>query len=130
MDLVDLIGQVLIPQKARTSQTCWFNVLQRCRNLMSCNEFAFQTTSTDRAHLSEEVHQGTRTWPLLSRHLQELVGVAGQRHDRSVAWACDEGNGGSTRLRPRRLPSPATMSRRLDGVGVGLLCRCLQERLR
>src|SRR5262249_21609370 len=51
------------------------------------------------------------------------------RHDRPVAWAGDEGNGDGTRLRPRRLPSPATLSRRLDGDGVGLCWRCLQERL-
>ena len=51
-------------------------------------------------------------------------------HDRSVEWACDENNWQSTRLRLPHVPSPATMSRRVDGVGVGLLWRAVQERLR
>jgi hypothetical protein len=51
-------------------------------------------------------------------------------HDRPVCWACRERNWSTTQLRPPRLPSPATMSRRIDGVGVGLLWRALEERLR
>ncbi len=51
-------------------------------------------------------------------------------HDRPVSWACDPDNWMSTRLRLPRLPSPATMSRRVDSAGLGLLWRAVQERLR
>jgi hypothetical protein len=51
-------------------------------------------------------------------------------HDRPVSWACDPRHWSTTRLRPPLLPSPATMSRRIDGAGVGLFGRRLQERLR
>jgi hypothetical protein len=51
-------------------------------------------------------------------------------HDRPVSWACDPGSWGRTRLRPTRLPSPATVSRRLRGLAVGLLLRALADRLR
>jgi len=51
-------------------------------------------------------------------------------HDRPVCWACDRWNWTDTSLRPRRLPSPATMSRRIDGVAVGLLWRAVEQRLR
>lgn len=33
-------------------------------------------------------------------------------HDRSVKWACDPRNWATTRLRPKEIPSPSTMSRR------------------
>jgi IS5 family transposase len=51
-------------------------------------------------------------------------------HDRPVCWACDPANWKTTRLRPARLPSPATMSRRIDSVGLGLLWRAVEQRLR
>lgn len=51
-------------------------------------------------------------------------------HDRPVAWACQEANWKTTTLRPARLPSPATMSRRIDTVGIGLLWRAIEQRLR
>jgi hypothetical protein len=51
-------------------------------------------------------------------------------HDRPLSWACQQENWKSTRLRLPRLPSPATLSRRADSVGVGLLWRAVQERLR
>jgi Transposase DDE domain len=51
-------------------------------------------------------------------------------HDRPVSWACDPAHGKTTRLRPARLPSPATRSRRIDQVGVGLLWRAIEQRLR
>jgi IS5 family transposase len=51
-------------------------------------------------------------------------------HDRPVSWACDEANWRTTRLRPARLPSPATMSRRIDTVAVGLLWRAIEQRFR
>jgi Transposase DDE domain len=51
-------------------------------------------------------------------------------HDRPLSWACDPDHWQSTRLRLPRLPSPATVSRRADSVGLGLLWRAVQERLR
>jgi hypothetical protein len=50
-------------------------------------------------------------------------------HDRPVSWACQPCHWSTTTLRPGRLPSPATLSRRLDGVAVGLFWRALEERL-
>lgn len=51
-------------------------------------------------------------------------------HDRPVSWACCSRNWATTQLRPLRFPSNATMSRRVDRVGVGLLWRAIEERLR
>jgi hypothetical protein len=51
-------------------------------------------------------------------------------HDRPVSWACRDANWRTTRLRPTRLPSPATMSRRIDSIGIGLLWRAIEQRLR
>lgn len=51
-------------------------------------------------------------------------------HDRPVSWACREENWSTTRLRPLHLPSPATMSRRIDRVGLGLLWRAVEHQLR
>jgi hypothetical protein len=87
-------------------------------------------------------------WPSLYRHLQAVARDFHQKyvhipawvlvatllwaalHDRPLSWACQPRHWSTTRLRPLRLPSPATLSRRLDGVGVGLLLRALEERLR
>lgn len=51
-------------------------------------------------------------------------------HDRPVLWACQKANWSTTRLRPWQLPSARTMSRRIDKVGVGLLWRAIEQRLR
>jgi hypothetical protein len=51
-------------------------------------------------------------------------------HDRPVSWACQRRHWSTTTLRPWQLPSAATLSRRLDGVAVGLLWRALEQRLR
>jgi len=51
-------------------------------------------------------------------------------HERSVTWACKRANWTTTRLRPTRLPSDATMSRRIDRVAIGLLWRAIEQRLR
>lgn len=51
-------------------------------------------------------------------------------HDRPVSWACDSGNWAATTLRPARLPSPATLSRRLRSLAVGFLLRAVADRLR
>jgi hypothetical protein len=87
-------------------------------------------------------------WPVLYRTVRAVAGDFVQKyvqipgwvilltvlwaalHDRPVSWACDPDNWKSTRLRLPRVPSPATMSRRADSVGLGLLWRAVQERLR
>jgi hypothetical protein len=51
-------------------------------------------------------------------------------HDRPRSWACQRRHWSTTTLRPGRLPSAATLSRRVDGIAVGLLWRALEERLR
>lgn len=51
-------------------------------------------------------------------------------HDRPLSWACKPKHWSTTRLRPVRLPSPATLSRRIDSVGVGLFWGALEQRLR
>jgi hypothetical protein len=50
-------------------------------------------------------------------------------HDRPVEWACDWRNW-NTRLRPFTLPSPSTMSRRLNDIAVAVILRQIEDRLR
>jgi hypothetical protein len=87
-------------------------------------------------------------WPLLYRVLKEVAKDFRQKyvqmqpwvlvavmlwaalHDRPVSWACQARHWSTTTLRPARLPSPATLSRRIDGVAVGLFWRALEQRLR
>ena len=89
-----------------------------------------------------------KLWPLLYHELRETANDFRQKyvqipgwvlvavslwaalHDRPVAWACDARNWSTTGLRPRKLPSPSTMSRRAYSVGVGLLWHALEGRLR
>jgi hypothetical protein len=51
-------------------------------------------------------------------------------HDRPVAWACRPSNWATTKLRPFRIPSEATMSRRADSVATGVFWRTLEQHLR
>jgi hypothetical protein len=51
-------------------------------------------------------------------------------HDRPVKWACNAKHWTTTRLRPQRIPSPATMSRRVDDVSTGIFWNALEKRLR
>jgi IS5 family transposase len=51
-------------------------------------------------------------------------------HDRPVSWACKAAHWSTTRLRPLRLPSHSTLSRRVDGVAVGAFLRLVEQRLR
>lgn len=87
-------------------------------------------------------------WPILYRNVravaqgfhQKYVQIPGwilvltmlwaALHDRPVAWACKTKNWSTTRLRLPRLPSGRTMSRRVDGVALGLLWRAIEQRLR
>lgn len=87
-------------------------------------------------------------WPSLYRLLREVAKDFRQKyvqmqpwvlvavmlwaalHDRPVSWACQQRHWNTTTLKPCRLPSAATMSRRIDGVAVGLLWLALERRLR
>ena len=51
-------------------------------------------------------------------------------HDRSVSWACQKRHWSTTTLRPGRIPSESTLSRRGDDVGVGLFWRAVEQRIR
>jgi hypothetical protein len=51
-------------------------------------------------------------------------------HDRPISWACELTNWQQTRLRPLRLPSSSTMSRRLRSPSVQLFQAGLEERVR
>jgi hypothetical protein len=87
-------------------------------------------------------------WPSLYHHLQAVAADFRQKyvsyqpwvlvacllwaalHDRTRAWACQPEHWSSTTLKPARLPSPSTLSRRLDGLVVGAFLRALECRLR
>jgi IS5 family transposase len=87
-------------------------------------------------------------WPLLYRTVREVAQRFSQKyvqipgwvlivtmlwaalHDRPVSWACRAKNWGATRLRPVRLPSASTLSRRVDDVALGLLWRSVEQELR
>jgi hypothetical protein len=87
-------------------------------------------------------------WPLLYRLLRETAKDFRQKyvhyqpwvlvavllwaalHDRPVSWACQRRHWSTTTLRPPKLPSAATLSRRVDGVAVGLFWKALEQRLR
>jgi hypothetical protein len=78
-----------------------------------------------------EVGQGFRQkyvqipgWALLLTMLWAAL------HDRPVSWACQPKHWTSTHLRPAHLPSAATLSRRIDGIALGLLWRAVEQRLR
>ena len=96
----------------------------------------------------KEVHHGTRLWPRLYHlvmkvgqafrlidvsyqpHIIVLVFFWAALHERPVKWACNPRHWSTTTLRPGRLPSPSTMSRRLRRVDTAMLMRALVERLR
>lgn len=87
-------------------------------------------------------------WPLLYHAVQDVAGRFRQKyvhiqgwmlivtmlwaalHDRPVSWACQSANWSTTPLRPPRLPSQPTMSRRVDRVALGLLWCAVEQHLR
>ena len=54
-------------------------------------------------------------------HIIVLVFAWAALHDRPAGWACLPRNWLTTTLRPASLPSPATLSRRLKSIAVGVL---------
>jgi IS5 family transposase len=87
-------------------------------------------------------------WPLLYRTLVDAAGEVRQKyvryqpgvvaavvlwaalHDRPLGWACDPGHWATTALRPDRLPSQSTVSRRSRRAAFGCFLNLLSERLR
>lgn len=87
-------------------------------------------------------------WPLLYRELRAAAAEFRQKyvshqpwavaavllwaalHDRPVSWACQERHWSTTRLRPARLPSQPTLSRRCRRAAFGLFLNLLEARLR
>jgi hypothetical protein len=51
-------------------------------------------------------------------------------HDRSVEWACDRKNWSTTRLRPAKLPSPSTISRRTKRTAFAVFLNRVATRLK
>lgn len=76
---------------------------------------------------AQEVHQKyvqMQPWIIVATMIWAAV------HDRPVSWACDPDNWSTTRLRPYRIPSEPTMSRRVDSVATALFWRHLEQQVR
>lgn len=77
-------------------------------------------------HLVLEVGQTLRIKEVTFQpHAILLVFFWAALHDRPVSWACQESNWRTTTLRLHRLPSPATISRRLRRIDTALLMRAV-----
>jgi len=82
-------------------------------------------------HLVMEVGQTLRLTDVsFQPHIIALVFLWAALHDRPVCWACDSKNWSTTRLRPARLPSASTLSRRLRRVDTAMFMRSLVQRVR
>ncbi len=87
-------------------------------------------------------------WPLLYHTLRDVARRTHQKwvqyhpweiaavllwaaiHDRSVKWACQQKNWSTTRLRPKEIPSPSTMSRRTKKVVFGIFLNRVAAKLK
>jgi hypothetical protein len=82
-------------------------------------------------HLVMDVGQSFRLSDVTYQpHIIVLVFLWAALHDRPVKWACQPRNWSTTTLRPGRLPSPSTLSRRLRRVDTARLMRDLVQRVR
>jgi hypothetical protein len=63
-------------------------------------------------------------------HIILLVLLWAALHDRPMSWACNPRNWATTTLRPARIPSASTLSRRLRRVDTAMLLRAVVARLR
>jgi Transposase DDE domain len=63
-------------------------------------------------------------------HVLVLILLWAALHDRPLSWACQPRHWSTTRLRPARLPSQSTLTRRLRSIAVGVLMRTLADQLR
>lgn len=87
-------------------------------------------------------------WPVLYRLIRDVAKTFRQKnvtyqpdcivlvlvwaglHDRTRQWACEPRHWSTTHLRPFRVPSPSTISRRARSAAVGLLLRAVEQRMR
>ena len=82
-------------------------------------------------HLIMEVGETLRLVDVTFQpHIVLLVFFWAALHDRPVSWACEPRNWATTTLRPARLPSTSTMSRRLRRVDTAMLMRAVVARIR
>jgi len=82
-------------------------------------------------HLIMEVGQTLRlTDVTFQPHIIVLVFLWAALHDRPVCWACKERNWATTSLRPFKLPSPSTLSRRLRRIDTAMFMRLLIQQIR
>lgn len=63
-------------------------------------------------------------------HIIALVMLWAALHDRPMSWACRPANWSTTALRPARIPSAATVSRRLRRVDTAMFIRQIVEHAR
>lgn len=100
------------------------------------------------ARLSGRSAMERELWPRVYHLVEEVGGAVRQKgvtfqptvvamvllwaalHDRPVAWACRPSSWATTTLRPIRLPSAATMSRRARSIAVAAVLRAAEARLR
>ena len=84
--------------------------------------------------LYHELRQAARGTDQKGVHYQPWVIAAvllwAALHDRSVAWACDPLNWSTTRLRPQKIPSESTMSRRPKKLVFGVFLNRVAQRLK
>jgi len=83
----------------------------------------YRTVRAVAADFSEKYKQ-IPSWVLLLTMLWAAL------HDRPIFWSCQAEHWKMTSLNLDRVPSPATMSRRIDSVAVGWLWRAVEQRLR
>jgi hypothetical protein len=82
-------------------------------------------------HLVMEVGEAFRLIDVTYQpHIILLVLLWAALHDRPMCWACDRRNWSTTTLRPARIPSASTLSRRLRRVDTAMLMRDLVARVR
>jgi DDE family transposase len=63
-------------------------------------------------------------------HIIVLVLFWAALHDRPVCWACNEENWSTTTLRPARIPSESTLSRRLRRMDTAMFLRLVVQQIR
>jgi hypothetical protein len=63
-------------------------------------------------------------------HVIALIFFWAALHDRPMSWACDQENWTTTTLRPAKLPSASTLSRRLRRLDTALFLRSIVEPIR
>ena len=82
-------------------------------------------------HLVMDVSRSLRLGDVTYQpHIIVLVFLWAALHDRPVSWACDNRNWITTTLRPAKLPSESTLSRRLRRMDTAMFVRSLVQQIR